>query len=305
MTDIDQRGLEILQQALTFEQSMNSDEFTLGWRWYEVGAHTASITKLVVMRLVRISFKSHSETRYQLTDSGKAYAVGDKANIVELEQEEPTNHSIALDDIFNDIVGYDDVKELHRESIQLEQPIHILLVGPPSLAKSMFLWDIERAYGDLSLPLIGSATSHAGLWDMIAEKRPKIVLIDEIEKMVLADQAGLLALMEQGRIIRAKVGRKLDVRLTVWVIAAANRTVKMSAEILSRFARFDLTEYNSVEFRKVVTNVLVSHEDTSYETAAAIASYLLGKSHDVRDAVRVARLANRTGVKRAVELLIK
>ena len=184
-------------------------------------------------------------------------------------------------------------------------PIHVLLVGPPSLAKSMFLWDIERAYGNLSLPLIGSATSHAGLWDMIAEKRPKIVLIDEIEKMALADMAGLLALMEQGRIIRAKVGRKLDVRLTVWVIAAANRTIKMPAEILSRFARFDLTEYTATEFRKVVTNVLVSHEDTSFESASAIASYLLGKSHDVRDAVRVARLAKRTGVKRAVELLIK
>ena len=305
MTDIDQRGLEILQQALTFEQSMDSDEFTLGWRWYEVGAHTASITKLVVMQLVRISFKSHSETRYQLTDAGIARAEGNMVSVPDMENREPVSYNIIVDDIFNDIVGYDNVKELLRESLQLEKPIHVLLVGPPSLAKSMFLWDIERAYGDFTLPLIGSATSHAGLWDMIAKKRPKIVLIDEIEKMVLADQAGLLALMEQGRIIRAKVGRELDERITVWVIAAANRTAKMPVELLSRFSIHNLTEYSSVEFRKVVTNVLVSHEDTDYDSAAAIASYLLGKSHDVRDAVRVARLAKRTGVKRAVELLIK
>ncbi len=305
MTDLDQKDLDVLQRALEFEKTMNPDEFNLGWRWYEVGAHTASITKLVVMQLVTISFKSHSETRYRLTDTGKARAIGELASEPGLEEVKPAGYGVILDDMFNDIVGYDDVKELLRESLQLDKPIHVLLVGPPSLAKSMFLWDIERAYGDLSLPLIGSATSHAGLWDMIAEKRPKIVLIDEIEKMVLADMAGLLALMEQGRIIRAKVGRKLDVRLTVWVIAAANRTVKMPVELLSRFSIHNLTEYSSVEFRKVVTNVLVSHEDTDSDSAAAIASYLLGKSHDVRDAVRVARLAKRTGVKRAVELLIK
>jgi len=169
----------------------------------------------------------------------------------------------------------------------------------------MFLWDIERAYGDLSLPLIGSATSHAGLWDMIAEQRPRIILIDEIEKMGLADMAALLALMQQGRIIRAKVGRKLDEHITVWVIAAANRTYKMPAELLSRFAIHNLAEYDATEFRKVVTSVLVAHEDTEYGVAAEIATRLVGRSHDVRDAVRIARLAKRTGVKRAVELLIK
>ena len=140
---------------------------------------------------------------------------------------------------------------------------------------------------------------------MIAEKRPKIVLVDEIEKMALADMVGLLALMEQGRIIRAKVGRKLDERLTVWVIATANRTYKMPEELLSRFARFDLVEYTATEFRYVFTSDLITHEDTSSDHAAEIATRLLGKTHDVRDAVRVARLAKRTGVQRAVELLIR
>jgi len=111
--------------------------------------------------------------------------------------------------------------------------------------------------------------------------------------------------MEQGRIIRAKVGRKLDVRVTAWVIAAANRTAKMPVELLSRFSIHNLTEYNATEFRHVVTSVLVTHEDTNYDIAAEIATRLLGKTHDVRDAVRVARLAKRVGVKRAVELLIR
>lgn len=304
MTDIAQKDLDLLKRALDFENTVDPDVYNLGWRWYDVSAYTAQITKLVVKQLARISFKSHSETRYQLTEAGRDLAVG-KEVAEEVDDMVREEADISEVDMFSDIVGYDDIKELLLESLQLVKPIHVLLVGPPSLAKSMFLWDVERAYGDLSLPLIGSATSHAGLWDMIAERRPKIVLVDEIEKMVLADMAGLLALMEKGRIIRAKVGRKLDEHLTVWVIAAANRTAKMPVELLSRFTIHNLTEYTATEFRKVVTSVLVAHEDTDPGTAAEIATRLVGRSHDVRDAVRVARLAKRTGVKRAVELLIR
>ena len=306
MTDIGQEDLDILQRALDFEKSADPDVYTLGWRWHEVNAYTARITKLIVRGLVKISYKSHSETRYQLTESGIALAEG-KTITSEEPEDVPRVESapIAVSDMFSDIVGHDDIKELIRESLQLDKPIHVLLVGSPSLAKSMFLWDVERAYGDSTLPLIGSATSHAGLWDMIAEHRPRIILVDEIEKMGIADQAALLALMQQGRIIRAKVGRKLDEKITAWVIAAANRTTKMAAELLSRFAIQELSEYSATEFRAVVTSVLVTHEDTEHGTASAIATSLLGRTHDVRDAVRVARLAKRLGVKRSVELLIR
>ena len=305
MTDINDKELDILKRALEYEKGMDPEMFSLGWQWPDVSANPASLNKLIVKQLLVRSFKSNKDTRYRLTDLGKVYAEGTKLSEKESGTTFQPEFEMSLDDMFNDIVGYDDVKELLRESLQLVKPIHVLLVGPPSLAKSMFLWDIERAYGDLSLPLIGSATSHAGLWDLIAEKRPKIVLIDELEKMGLADMAGLLALMEQGRLIRAKVGRKLDERMTVWVIAAANRTSKMPVELLSRFARFDLTEYTATEFRVVVTSVLEVHEDTSHDNAAEIATRLLGKTHDVRDAVRVARLSKRVGVARAVELLVR
>lgn len=307
MTDISQKDYYLLKTAKEFEESMSEDEFSLGWRWYEVRAYAAQINKLVVKGLVRISFKSNAETRYLLTDKGKAiltFEFPEGTTILGGKIEAPPEMGVDIEFMFNDIVGYDDIKELLLESLQLEKPIHILLVGPPALAKTMFIWDIERAYGELAMPLLGSATSHAGLWDLIAERQPKIILVDEIEKMSLADQAALLSLMETGRIIRAKVGRKLDMQLKVWVIAAANKTGKMPAELLSRFSIHHLAEYSAVEFRSVVTSVLESHEDTSHGTAAEIATRLVGKTHDVRDAVRVARLAKRVGVKRAVELLI-
>lgn len=305
MPELKPDDIELLQRALAHEESQDPEVYTLGWHWHDVGAYTAQINKMVVMQLVNISYKSNNDTCYALTDAGKAIATGQEAEALEPVDEPDVEPDIALSDMFLDITGYDDIKELLTESLQLDKPIHVLLVGPPSLAKSMFLWGIERAYGDNTLPLIGSATSHAGLWDMIADKRPKIILIDEIEKMALADMAALLALMEQGRIIRAKVGRKLDVKVKSWVVATANRTAKMPAELLSRFAVRHLTEYNTTEFRLVVTSVLETHEDTDHDTASAIATRLLGKTHDVRDAVRVARLSKGVGVQRAVELLIR
>jgi hypothetical protein len=36
-----------------------------------------------------------------------------------------------------------------------------------------------------------------------------------------------------------------------------------------------------------------------------IAEQLIGKTHDIRDAIRVARIGKKTGIKRAIELLIR
>jgi len=307
MVDVTEKDYELLQRIMEVEASMPLDEFTLGWRWYEVQAHTAHINKLIVNGLVIISFKSNSETRYQLTEKGKLLAATDlPGDNTEQEKDKNVLPETTLDfsSMFSDIIGYDDIKELIFESLQLDKPIHVLLVGPPALAKTMFIWDIERVFGEQAMPLLGSATSHAGLWDLIGERRPRIILVDEIEKMALTDQAALLSVMETGRLIRAKVGRKMDIQLTAWVIAAANRIHKMPPELLSRFAIHRLAEYNNTEFREVVAKVLESREEIEHNTAAEIATRLVGRTHDVRDAVRVARLSKRTGVERAVELLL-
>jgi len=302
MTNVIPEQIVLLRKIYDHEDKMTEDQKKIGWRWDEVGMYPASIHKLLVGGLVRVSFKSRSSTNYMLTDRGRAVAEAGVPEVVAPAQVEAPTIDAAR--IFSDIVGYDDIKELLRESLQLDKPIHVLLYGPPSLAKSMFLWDIERAFGDLSLPLLGSATSHAGLWDLIAERKPRVILVDEIEKMGLVDMAGLLSIMQTGRIIRAKVGRKLDEKINAWVIGAANRIHKLPPELISRFSVHQLAEYAAKEFRDVVTSVLVAHEDTSQDEAYEIAMRLVGRTHDVRDAVRVARLAKRVGVKRSIELLL-
>lgn len=304
--DIDEKELAVLQKAYEIEQEkLKTGEYYLGWHWDEVQAYVATINKLIVKGLVVISFKSNSDKTYKLTESGMAAAQGDPVEESEPEEPQPIMENISIDTMFSDIVGYDDVKELIFESLQAPDPIHIMLVGPPALAKSMFLWDVERVYGSITLPLIGSGTSHAGLWDLLAERKPRIVLMDELQRMQVADQAALLALLEGGRLIRAKKGRMLDEKFTVWMLAAANRIDKMSPELISRFALKYLKEYNSAEFNQVVKNVLMNKEKLSEFDATATAIGLFGKTHDVRTAIRVARLSKRVGVKRAIELLIQ
>jgi len=302
MAELQEKDYEALRKMFDCENNQPKDQYWLGWEWHDVGVMQATINKLITMDLVKRTFTSRSTKAHMLTEKGKA--------IVEHRVEAPNNPiqvpAIELDftGMFDDIIGYDNIKMLLRECLQAEKPIHVLLVGPPAMAKSVFLWDIESSWGEQAMWLVGSATSKSGLWDEVADKRPRILLIDELDKMTATDTAALLSLMEGGRLVRTKVHRKLDIRLDVWVIACANRIYKMSPELLSRFNRQQISEYSAVEFRNVVTGALVRHESITHAEAAEIATLLVGKTHDVRDAIRVARLSKRVGIPKAVELLM-
>ena len=136
-----------------------------------------------------------------------------------------------------------------------EKPVHVLLAGPPALAKSLFLWDIERACSEQAIWLVGSVRSKAGLWDLVTERQPRILLIDELDKMNASDTAALLSLMEGGRLVRAKKGRALDTTVPIQVLAATNQVAKLSPELKSRFAKRTLKPHDAAQYRKVAKGV--------------------------------------------------
>ncbi|HEU0020670.1 MAG TPA: hypothetical protein VFR55_03215 [Dehalococcoidia bacterium] len=43
--------------------------------------------------------------------------------------------------------------------------------------------EIERACGARALWLLGPATARAGMWDLVAEQQPDVLLLDEFEKI--------------------------------------------------------------------------------------------------------------------------
>lgn len=297
--ELNEKDIEALAKIREFENTVTKEQWPVGWTWRDVKVYSATLNKLLIAGLIVCVYKSHSSTNYELTEAGKSYIESDQK-----PPDEELRVTTLPKDIFSEIVGYDNVKELLRESLLLDKPVHILLYGPPSLSKTLILWCIEQAGGENTMWLIGSATSKAGMWDLIAERRPRWLLVDELEKMSVTDMAGLLSLMERGRLVRTKVGRRLDERLTVWVIAAANKIARITPELLSRFAKVELKQYTTAEYHQVVINVLLRHEGMNEELAAEVANRLIMKTQDVRDAIRVARLSKRVGVKRAVELLL-
>ena len=94
-----------------------------------------------------------------------------------------------------------------------------------------------------------------------------------------------------------------DVEMDCRVVAASN-TLRLPPELLSRFAIRRLHSYTAEEFRQVVVGLLQRREGLNQAAAEEVARALGGRTQDVRDAVRVARLAGQVGVKRAVELLL-
>jgi Holliday junction DNA helicase RuvB len=295
--------IELLGEIAKFESAVDMEkEYRIGWSWRHVRIWPATLSRLFKDGYLENVFRSNSFTGYRLTELGKKLAEGAKEEV--LNATTPDEKLGLSENLFEDIIGHDEVKELLRASLMAEKPVHVLLTGPPALAKTLFLWDIEQAGGEKAIWLVGSATSKAGLWDLIAERHPQILLIDELDKMNAADTAALLTMMEGGRLVRAKKGRELDLHNPLWVIAASNRMDILSPELRSRFAIRRLNPYDRAEFLTVVKGVLVRRENLSPELADEIAQNLDGRSQDVRDAIRVARLAPQLGVAKAVRLLL-
>jgi Holliday junction DNA helicase RuvB len=295
--------IETLIEIARFEESRDVEkEFKIGWSWRHVRIWPATLSRLFKDGYLENVFRSNSYTGYRLSELGRAVV-----DSVQQEGSSPPDSGEPPEineSIFSDIVGHDDVKELLVACLLAERPVHVLLTGPPALAKSLFLWDIERAAGEKAIWLIGTGTSKSGVWDKIADIHPQILLIDELDKMDAADTAALLSVMEGGRLVRAKRGRELNLSIQLRVVAASNRLEKLSPELKSRFAIRKLTAYNRSDFLAVVKGVLVNRENLNEEQAEEVARSLDGLSQDVRQAVMVARVAPRLGIKRAIKLII-
>ena len=70
---------------------------------------------------------------YTLSQNNKPVIIGNK-------------HSL-----FDDIVGFGDVKDLFKMAVQAERPVHLLLCGPPSSGKSLFMSSLTVFGKDLTV----------------------------------------------------------------------------------------------------------------------------------------------------------
>jgi Holliday junction DNA helicase RuvB len=192
--------------------------------------------------------------------------------------------------VFDSIVGYDDVKRLFQMSLSSDKPVHILLVGPPASAKTLFMLEcmkLERSYFTL-----GSHSTKSGMIDYLFEKRPRYLIVDEIEHMPMKDQTALLSLMETGIVAETKFQKTRNTQLKTWVFATSNGTERMLTPLLSRFIVLHFKQYSLGSFTEICTHLL-AREGVAPDVAAATADAVWNKlkSKDIRDCVKLGRLA--------------
>ena len=180
-------------------------------------------------------------------------------------------------------------------ALEAEKPVHVLLTGEPGCGKTQFLENIKSFYKNLAYFTIGAHSTKSGMLDYLFEKRPRIVLIDEIEHMPAKDQAVLLSLMQSQIISETKYGKTRQTQLKCSVYATSNSTKKMLDPLLSRFVTIKVVKYSYEEFKEVAMKVLLEREDVEDENLAIrIVNEIWHKSSDnanIRNIIKIARLA--------------
>jgi Holliday junction DNA helicase RuvB len=214
----------------------------------------------------------------------------------------------AEEKFFSNIVGYSDIKKLLLRSAVSKDPMNVLLTGPPSSCKTVFLLEMLDGLKDAYfMDAIG--VSGPGMINHLFTNHTKYLLIDEIDKMKKIDQAALLNVMETGILSETKLkGKTRQKKMKLWVFATSNDIGKLSAPLRSRFMELHLKEYSYEEFIEIVCRLLEKklHMNTNLASIIGDAVWNRMRSKDVRDAIMIAKLAKSpSDIEWLVELQMK
>jgi holliday junction DNA helicase RuvB len=197
------------------------------------------------------------------------------------------------EDLFKGIFGHDNVKSIFRMALRSCKPAHVVLTSPPGMAKTQFLLAIRDILENRSCFIIGSNSTKKGIIDLLFERRPQILLIDELETMSYDAQESLLNVMETGIISETKktCTRELQIE-DIKVFATSNNTKNLITPLLSRFIVIDIPPYTDQQFLEIAVRKLTIEEGISEEFARNIARQVIQKvkQKDLRDCIKVARI---------------
>jgi len=268
-----------------------------GWEWYDVNVHPSVLSNLVRKEILKIVYKSRSYTHYRLNREIKdllfecEHKPVHEMDYIYNNEAKKIYFSIPQD-LFDCIVGYEDIKEFLKTILRLDDPIHVLFVGPPATAKSLFLMELERIGN--SAFITGGGSTKVGIMDILFDMRPKILIIDEIDKIQNPkDLSALLTYMETGRVIRAKHNTYEEIINKGFVFAACNTTKNIPFELLDRFQIFYLREYSREDFILVVIKLLNKNYEIDENLAKYIAEKVFLYSNSIREVMRIGKIVKK------------
>ena len=111
--------MDALVNIIEYEQTHDTKEFSLGWSWSDVRVTPATLNNLLLKGLIEEKFHSNSYRGLLLTELGREQ-VKELTEPTELHIK-PQDETLTLpDDIFEDIIGHDDIKELLAAALLAE-----------------------------------------------------------------------------------------------------------------------------------------------------------------------------------------
>ncbi|MGB8938308.1 MAG: AAA family ATPase [Candidatus Nitrosopolaris sp.] len=129
------------------------------------------------------------------------------------------------------------------------------------------------------------------LLDVLEQERPKIILLDELDKFSKSWQNKLLSLLEGERIKVDQQKKQYDFTIKATkVFATANDLNKLSAPLRSRFRRLRLPKYTKEQFLEIAIKVCPK---LSQETALLVGEEIWKEEGDIRDVISVSKLVKK------------
>jgi Holliday junction DNA helicase RuvB len=275
-----------LSAALEFEE-----EFNLPWEWDRVSIPPNAMAVLITRGIVRkISRRGRVLADRQAVKDALAEAIKKK------EEKEKVKAKPIPKDLFAPIIGYEEIKQAFRFVLENPDPrFSILLVGPPASAKSLFMYEIEQLDG--AILITGGTTTGPGIEDELIDRAMKgyainYIIIDEFDGLKTPDYFTIRELQERGRLITTKSRKRHHIQIDAPVFAACNDTKRIPQANLSRFWKggFTFEPYTHEEFLKV-SRGLLKREGVKEDIALKIAQEVWRISKDIRDVVRLGRVA--------------
>ncbi len=302
-----------LRELLDFEASLdpnrdgnyydNMSPFGVAWEVKDAPIAPAKVTYLYRIGLLHLVHRTNKYKCYCIAhpdEINKALEPIERRKGLDKIAEEPSVPQDEVDGLFQWIVGYDDIKYWIRKAISRPKPVHIALDGPPATAKSAFLLDLSRVPG--ARFATGTKMTNTGLYEILAYEHPKILCIDEFEKLATDAYNTIYTLCADGFIQKDQHGVHERIELDTRVFASVNDWGKVPEAIRSRFKHWELNEYDEEEYKRIVERMLPAVEGTDEALAAYIAEITAKFTRDIREAIRYARMCD---TKEEVDMLHK
>jgi replication-associated recombination protein RarA len=202
---------------------------------------------------------------------------------------------------FSSISGYDDVKNIINRVLSSEENFNLLLVGPPSSAKTQFLMEIMNFAKKNCVYFDASNTTNRILQVLEGEK-PDIILLDELDKLPRVFAEKLLGFLQSGRVKVDQKNCQMDFELKACkVFGTANEIDRISKSLQSRFMKFYLSKYTEQEFLNVSEAVLPK---LSPSLARYIGAKVYRNNGDIRVVINTGRLISKSDGPQEIEMIM-